>query len=120
MTFINPISGAALPAAQAQERLAVDKARQLGRQQVARRVTAASAADRFEHVVENAEPVSPAQDERRRDRQRQQQQDQQQQQNQHQHERQDDGPQRERRRASDRADERVGPDSAPPTLDVRG
>ena len=69
MTFINPITGAALPAAQAQERLAADKVRQIRRQQVARRVTAPSAADRFEHVVESAEAVSPVGDDLPRDRQ---------------------------------------------------
>ena len=99
MTFINPISGAALPAAQAQERAAADKVRQVRQQQVDRRVVAASAADRFDHVVENAEAVSGARDEGSRDGRR--------------------PPPRRRRPAKDTPQEHDG-EPPPPHIDVRG
>jgi len=73
MTPFNPISGAALPAAQAQQQLATDKSRQIRRQQAARRNIAA-AVDQFEHAVENAEAVAEIHDEQQRqtpDRRRQ-------------------------------------------------
>jgi hypothetical protein len=57
MIPINPITGAALPVALAQQQLATDKVRQVRREQVARRNVAA-AEDIFLHTVENAEAVT--------------------------------------------------------------
>lgn len=68
MTYINPISGTAMAQAVQQEQLAVDKTRQLRRQQQAKRNVAA-AIDHFEHAVENAEEVAPVQDEKPREQQ---------------------------------------------------
>jgi hypothetical protein len=65
MHYINPISGAALAAALAQEQLAAEKNRHIRRQQSLQRNVAASA-DRFEHAVENAEEISPVHDEQDR------------------------------------------------------
>jgi hypothetical protein len=65
MTPFNPISGAALPAAQAQQQLATDKTRQIRREQAARR-NIATAIDHFEHAVENAEAVAEIHDEQQR------------------------------------------------------
>src|SRR5688572_3046828 len=63
MTYINPITGATVAAAPAQQaQLAADKARQVRREQAAAR-DAAATGDRFEPTVENAEAVSAVHDE---------------------------------------------------------
>ncbi|QOV91864.1 hypothetical protein [Humisphaera borealis] len=68
MTYINPISGTAMAGAAQQEQLSADKTRQLRRQQQVKRNVAA-ASDHFEHSVENAEEVSPVQEDKRRQQQ---------------------------------------------------
>jgi hypothetical protein len=65
MIPLNPISGAALPGAIAQQQLATDKTRHIRRQQAARRNIAA-AEDNHLHTVENAEAVTPVKDEGQR------------------------------------------------------
>ena len=71
MTPFNPITGAALPAALAQQQLAADKTRQVRRQQAAQRHLAA-AADAFEHTVENTEAISAIHDEQQHEQPRRQ------------------------------------------------
>jgi hypothetical protein len=66
MDYINPITGAVLPAAIAQQQAATAKVRQIRQQQVARRNVAADG-DSFVHVVENAEEVAPTHDEQQRE-----------------------------------------------------
>lgn len=67
MTYFNPISGAVLPGALAQQQLATEKTKQLRRTEAARRNVATGGGDHFEHTVESAEAVSPVSDEKPRE-----------------------------------------------------
>jgi hypothetical protein len=61
MTDFNPLAGAILGSAQAQQVLGTEKERQVRRAQIARKNVAASA-DKFEHQVESAEEIHPIDD----------------------------------------------------------
>jgi hypothetical protein len=66
MTQFNPIFGAALPGAIAQQQLAAQKTQHIRRQQAAARNIAATG-DRLEHAVENVDIISAVSDDKPRD-----------------------------------------------------
>ena len=66
MTDFNPLAGAILGSAQAQQAMGTEKQRQVRRAQVASKNAGASG-DRFEHEVESVEELHPVQDEEQQD-----------------------------------------------------